>query len=69
MNANIFDFENEQNAQILKEVDPFATSLLVKILERKTMLVNELKTLNDLAEKKRDALNENFFEDFGWIGN
>ena len=69
VNANIFDFENEQNAQILKEVDPFATSLLVKILERKTMLVNELKTLNDLAEKKRDALNENFFEDFGWIGN
>jgi len=68
-NTEIFDFETEQNMQVLKEIDPFATALLVKVLERKTMLVNELKTLNDLAEKKTNQLNEVYFEDYGWIGN
>jgi len=67
--SDIFDFENEQNMQILRDIDHFAMAFLIKILERKTLLVNELKTFNDLAEKKIDRVNESFYEDFGWIGN
>jgi tRNA-dihydrouridine synthase len=64
----MFDFENEQNLQILRDLDHFAMALLIKILERKTLLVNELKHFNDLAEKKQaNSLREEFYEDFGWI--
>lgn len=42
-------------------------ALLIKILERKTLLVNELKHFNDLADKKPNSLKEEFFEDMGWI--
>lgn len=31
--------------------------------------MNELKTLNDLAEKRMDQLKPNYFEDYGWLGN
>jgi hypothetical protein len=67
--SDIFDFENEQNMQILRDIDHFAMAFLIKILERKTLLVNELKTFNDLAEQKNVRVNESFYEDFGWIGN
>lgn len=67
--SDIFDFENEQNINILRDIDHFAMAFLIKILERKTLLVNELKTFNDLAEKKIERVNESFYDDFGWIGN
>lgn len=65
---DLFDFENDQNMQILRDLDHFAMALLIKILERKSLLVGELKHFNDLAEKKQVAnLKDEFFEDFGWI--
>ena len=62
-----FDVEAEQTIQILRDLDHFAMALLIKILERKTLLVNELKHFNDLADKKPNSLKEEFFEDMGWI--
>jgi hypothetical protein len=69
MNRNdILDFETDQNMQILRDLDHFAMALLIKILERKSLLVGELKHFNDLAEKKQVSnLKDEFFEDFGWI--
>lgn len=68
MKKDHLDQENEKIVQILKDLDHFAMALLFKILERKTFLVNELKTYNDLAAKKPPSmLKEEFFEDFGWV--
>ena len=65
---DMLDFENEQNMQILRDLDHFAMALLIKILERKTLLVNELRHFNDLAEKKQtNSLRDEFYEDMGWI--
>lgn len=66
--SDMFDFESEQNMQILRDLDFFAMALMIKILERKTFLVNELRHFNDLAEKKQTTnLKEEFFEDMGFI--
>ena len=65
---DLFDFEAEQTTQILKELDHFAMALMIKILERKTLLVTELRHFNDLAEKKQSTnLNKEFYEDLGWV--
>ena len=63
-----FDGENEKNLQIIKDIDHFAMALLMKLLERKTLLINELQNFNELAEKRQiNQLKEEFYEDFGWI--
>lgn len=66
--SDIFDFDADQNLKILREIDFQSMALLIKMLERKTLLVNELKTFNDLAEKKMHLLNKQFFDDYGWLG-
>lgn len=64
----MFDFDNDHSIQILRDVDFFAMALLIQILERKTLLVNELRHFNNLAEKRQaNSLKEEFFEDMGWI--
>jgi len=43
-------------------------AFFIKILERKTALVNELRNFNDLAETNPSALNEKFYQEYGWTG-
>lgn len=49
-----------------KDIDFVAMAMLVKMLERKMLLVNELKTFNELGEKNWGSLNEKFFLDYEW---
>lgn len=54
--------------QVLRDLDHFSMALLIQILERKTLLVGELRRFNNLAQQKQvNSLKEEFFEDFGWI--
>lgn len=49
-----------------KDIDFTAMAMLIKMLERKMLLVNELKTFNELAEKNSGSLNEKFYLDYNW---
>jgi hypothetical protein len=54
--------------KILQDIDYNAMAFFIKILERKTTLVNELRNFNDLAEANPAALNEKFYQEYGWTG-
>lgn len=43
-------------------------SMLIQLLDRKTVLINELKAYNDKFEKNRSAMTENFMQEYGWTG-
>lgn len=43
-------------------------AFLFKVLERKQVLINEIKNYNDLAEKNQSLLNERFYQEYGWTG-
>ena len=45
--VNFSEFNNPNMAVILKDLDFCAMSLLLKLLERKAMLIGHLKKLND----------------------
>lgn len=55
---------SQQN--ITQDVDLFSMAFLLKILERKHVLINEIKHFNDLAEKNASTLNERFYQEYGW---
>jgi len=64
------DTENKSANQqkILQDLDYNAMAFFIKILERKTALVNEMRNFNDLAETNPAALNEKFYQEYGWTG-
>lgn len=67
--GDLLDSDLEEGTQILQGLDHFSMALLVKLLERKTHLVSEMRKFNDIAEKQQlQGLKPGFFEDLGWIG-
>ncbi|KAL4486091.1 hypothetical protein ABPG72_004025 [Tetrahymena utriculariae] len=65
--------QNEQKHSsqqtILQDLDYFSMAFLIKLLDRKTLLINELKEFNELAiRKKNEPLDETFYQKYGWTG-
>ncbi len=54
--------------KVIEDLDYSAFSLIIKMLERKTALVSELRALNNLAESDPDNLNEKLRQEYGWTG-
>jgi len=54
--------------KVIEDLDYSAFSLIIKMLERKTALVNELRALNNLAESDPENLNEKMRQEYGWTG-
>ena len=52
-------YSRGKNPWVLREAN-------ITYLERKTVLINEMKAFNDLAEKNPAVLNERFYQEYGW---
>eukprot|EP01017_Pseudomicrothorax_dubius_P032533 TRINITY_DN4270_c0_g1_i11.p1 TRINITY_DN4270_c0_g1~~TRINITY_DN4270_c0_g1_i11.p1 ORF type:complete len:385 (-),score=85.89 TRINITY_DN4270_c0_g1_i11:167-1321(-) len=69
MDKNKGSVEKLANQQsITQDVDLYSMAFLIKVLERKHALVNEIRNFNDLAEKNPHNLNEKFLQEYGWTG-
>jgi len=72
MNRNLGDHDGDKSVvqnRLIQDLDFNALALFIKILERKTALVAELRNFNDMAENEPlERRTELFGQEYGWTG-
>ncbi|KRW98454.1 hypothetical protein PPERSA_03285 [Pseudocohnilembus persalinus] len=62
------DSQMQQMYEMIKDIDLQGMAFLIKILDRKLMLINYLKEFNNYIEQNPNNITEQFTQDYGWTG-